>query len=225
MIARSTIIAVCGLKREAAMLERFGARTALGGGDARLLRARLDAIGGTCAGVISAGICGALSPQLKVGDCVIADAIIADGQRLAAETAWRERIATRLPEAKVGAIAGSNSVLVDAQSKCALHVSTQAIAADMESHVAASFAAGRGLPFAAVRVVSDQADAALPPAVLTAMASDGGIAFGAVLRSLAKKPAQLPALIRTARESEIAFRALLRCLGRLGPGLMGPDVR
>jgi len=206
------------------MLERFGAKAIVSGGDAKLLRARLDALGGTGACIISAGICGALSPQLKVGDCVIADAVVADGRRLVADAAWRARIAGRLPEATVGAIAGSDSVLVDAQSKAALHVSASAIAADMESHVAASYAAERGYPFAAVRVVSDQADVALPPAVLTAMAGDGGIALGAVLMSLAKNPAQLPALIRTARESEIAFRALLRCLNRLGSGLVGTDL-
>ena len=35
----------------------------------------------------------------------------------------------------------------------------------MESHVAAAFAAEHGLPFAALRVISDAADRALPRAV------------------------------------------------------------
>jgi hopanoid-associated phosphorylase len=217
-----SIIAVCGLKREAAMLAC--AKAVVGGGNARLLRARLDAIDISCKGIISVGICGALSVSLKVGDCVIANEIVAGADRFTIDAAWRDRIAQKLPEAVIGAIAGSDTMLIDGRAKRALGTATGAIAADMESHVAASFAAERGFPFAAVRVVSDQADAGLPEAVLTAMKPDGGIALGAVLRSLAANPGQLPGLVRTAWGSEVAFRALFRCLGRLGPGLLGSDL-
>jgi hypothetical protein len=93
----------------------------------------------------------------------------------------------------------------------------------MESHIAAEFAAARGIPFAALRVVSDDASHALPPAVLKAMKPDGAVNVPAVIGSLLRNPAQLPALLRTARDSEIAFKALLRCLDRLGPRLLGPD--
>ena len=42
-----------------------------------------------------------------------------------------------------------------------------------------------------------------------------------VLWSLAKNPLQLPALIRTGRHSETAFKKLLRCRRLLGRGLRG----
>ncbi len=217
------IVAVCGLRREASILTSLATSVIAGGGQSEILRERLESIGQS-AGVISVGICGALSASLKVGDCVVANEVVAGADRFRVDEGWCRRIVVRLPEAVVGAIGGSDSVLIDGRDKRALREATGAIAADMESHVAASFAAERGIPFAAVRVVSDRADAALPQAVLTAMKPDGGITLGAVLRSLAANPGQLPALVRTAWESEIAFRALFRCLGRLGPGLLGPDL-
>src|SRR5215471_5012135 len=94
----------------------------------------------------------------------------------------------------------------------ALHEATRADAVDMESHLAARVAGERGLPFATLRVISDRADHSLPQAVLVAMEPDGSIALGRVLKSVATNPAQIPALIRTARESEKAFATLLRCV-------------
>jgi len=91
----------------------------------------------------------------------------------------------------------------------------------MESQVAARFAAERELPLAALRVISDDASHALPPAALVAMMPDGGVSLGRVLWSLAKNPLQLPALMHTGRNSSKAFKELLRCRGLLGRGLGG----
>jgi len=100
-----------------------------------------------------------------------------------------------------------------------LFESSGADAVDMESHIAALVARESNLPFAALRVISDRADHALPPAALAAMKPNGGIALGRVLKSIALNPAQIPALMRTSRESEKAFKILLRCRDALGPSL------
>jgi len=77
-----------------------------------------------------------------------------------------------------------------------------------------------------VRVISDRADHALPPAALAGMRRDGGIALGAVLASLARSPSQLPALIRTGRDAQRALRALGRLHHVLrGGGVTGLDLR
>jgi len=60
-------------------------------------------------------------------------------------------------------------------AKAKLYAATRASAADMESHVAARAARSRGLPFAALRVVSDAADRTLPPAACVALNPSGGI--------------------------------------------------
>ncbi|MEI9890256.1 MAG: hypothetical protein WDN45_06180 [Caulobacteraceae bacterium] len=101
---------------------------------------------------------------------------------------------------------------------------------DMESHVAARIAAGAGLPFAAIRVVSDTAGLSLPPAVLQGLNEDGGMNLMGVLAALARDPRQLPALMRTGRDADLAFKAL-ETAADLPPALMaglgrapdGPD--
>ena len=85
-------------------------------------------------------------------------------------------------------------------------------------------AAAHGLPFAAFRVVADSVRQGLPPAASVALTSDGNINSGAVLGSLARAPAQLPSLLRTAIDARTAFRALLRGRRLLGPGLAYPDL-
>ncbi len=98
----------------------------------------------------------------------------------------------------------------------------------MESHIAARVADQNGLPFAAVRVVSDSWQQSLPPAALVAMSTTGKVDLVAVLRSLISQPGQIPALMRTAWEAEKAFRALFRYRHVLNPfpevGLLSADV-
>jgi hypothetical protein len=97
-----------------------------------------------------------------------------------------------------------------------------ALIIDMESHVAAQVAREHGLPFAFIRVISDRADQDLPPAVTCGLKPDGSMAILPVLAALLRNPGQLPALIRTARDTDRAMRALLAAcdvLARSGVGL------
>ena len=222
-----TILAVTGLRKEAEIIGVAGVVAVTGGGDAAALAQKLDALHGDIAGVISIGLGGALSPHLKVGDAVIADQIFHDGrlgsgsETWRCDNGWRVRLAARLPHAHLGPLAGSDAIIADAETKAALYLKTGALAVDMESQVAARFAAGRGLPLAALRVISDDARHVLPPAALVAMKPDGGIALGRVLGSLLRHPLQVPALIRTARTSNRAFAELLRGRDLCGAGLCG----
>jgi len=121
--------------------------------------------------------------------------------------AW---LAKSLPDAHRGTVVGADSIIGSVPEKTALYAATGAIAVDMESHIAARVAARHDLPFAIVRTISDSADHALPPAALVGMKPDGGVALGAILASLARNPAQLPALLRTGRDAGAAFKALGR---------------
>jgi adenosylhomocysteine nucleosidase len=178
------------------------------------------------AAVVSVGLAGALHPLLQVGDWIVGDTVIHGHERLDAEprlVASLTRGASLLGHVHRGAVAASDSMVVDAASKAGLHAATGALAVDMESHVAARFAADHHLPFAVLRVISDGADRALPKAAQAGMKKDGGMDILAVLRELAKDPRQFPALIRTGREAEVAFRKLKLLgrddlLGRLGVG-------
>ncbi len=206
------------------MASGSGIRTVIGGGRTDLLRARLaEALLQDARAVMSFGIAGGLSPALEPGDCVIASEIVGKDRRYATDAAWSANLAALLPGARSGSIAGTDTMLTEPAQKAALYRLTGAIAADMESHIAAELAAKHDLPFTALRIVSDAADRALPPAVLGALKENGETNLGAVLWSVLGHPAQIPALIRTGREAEYAFRALLRCRDSLGPRLGAVD--
>jgi uridine phosphorylase len=180
-----------------------------GGGDGARLERELDAAANGARIILSSGLAGALSQALVPGDLVL------DGP-VALVAALREA----LPHAHVGAVVGSDVPLATVAAKAAAG-RDGALAVDMESHIARLVAARHGLPCLVARVISDGAAHALPPAALAGMRPDGGIAPGAVLASLLRNPAQLPALIRTARDAGVAFRVLGRLHHVLAGGRIG----
>lgn len=214
------ILAVVGLQREARIVGGDGVGAVVGGGDATGLARRLEqAFNNDVDGVISVGICGALSPTLKPGDVVVASTVRDGSARFQTDSGWARSIASRLPHAISGSIAGSDVMLTTAEAKAALHGSSGAVAVDMESHIAARFAQRHNLPLAVLRAVSDGAGHALPRAAQRGMRPDGSMDVGAVLRALAADPRQLPALIRTGIEAEKGFSALVHGHHLLGPAL------
>jgi hopanoid-associated phosphorylase len=207
------ILAAVGMRREARLVERPGVRAAVGGGRADRLEQRLrQALAGARA-VISIGIGGGLDPALKVGDVVIGAEVSQPGLRWRTDADWRARLAERLPRAMIGAIHGSDEMVLAASDKARLHAETGAVLTDMESHVAARVAAEFGLPFAVLRVVSDAAGASLPPAVRQGLTEDGGMNLSGVLWALARGPGQLTGLMRAGRDADLAFRALRTAAG------------
>jgi hopanoid-associated phosphorylase len=218
------ILAVTGLERERRMVAGPGVEAVAGGGDHRRLEATLDRLAEGMAGVISIGIAGGLAPGLGPGRWIVADAVRDSDEPTPTDPDWTDWLASRLPGAARGLLLGTNSMVVTAEQKAALHRATGAVAVDMESHVAARIARRHRLPFVAARVVSDAATRTLPPAARVGMRSDGRMDLPAVLRSLLAEPWQLPALIRTGLEAERGFRALLSGRRRLGPRLGGPNV-
>jgi adenosylhomocysteine nucleosidase len=206
------ILAAVGMQREARLVERHGAgvgvRAVAGGGRADLLEARLKAALEGAEAVLSIGLGGALDPTLEVGSVVVAIEVLRPRRRWETDRAWREFLLTRLPGARVGAVYGSDEMVLNALDKAKLKAKGGAVLVDMESHVAAKVAAARGLPFAVVRVVSDKATASLPEAVLAGLAEDGSMNLTGVLGALARDPRQLPALIRVGRDADLAFKAL-----------------
>ncbi len=201
-------IAVCGLKSEAKAIRRGfpGVRVLAGGGDAARLERDLEAmLQAGPALVLSSGLAGGLDPALPVGTVVV------DGDEPLARL-----LRAALREAVRAPIIGQDSIAPSTAGKAALRQASGAAAVDMESHVAARVARRRGVPFAAIRVISDAADETLPPAALVGMRPDGGVALAAVLTSLARQPGQLPALIRTGRHAALAHRALRDVYDALG---------
>jgi hypothetical protein len=176
--------------------------------------------------VISFGIAGGLAPGLPAGTKLVARAIVTpSGERYPSDPIWSLRLSTALGGVPIVDLAGIDAPVSDPAAKRHLHVMTGAAAADMESHVAARIAAAYDLPFAAFRVVLDPCERRLPHAALAAMRPDGGIALGAIARSLLEDPSQVPHLLRTARDAQAGFLALFRGRQRLANGLGFTDFR
>ncbi len=120
-----------------------------------------------------------------------------------------------------GVLAGAEGPVCTPADKRALNRETGALAVDTESHVVAHAAAGHGLPMAAIRVIADPAHRSLPHAALTAVRADGTTDLLAVLRSVMRRPYQLPALLLTALDARAARATLLRGRGLLAPHAPG----
>jgi hopanoid-associated phosphorylase len=215
---------VTGLLVEARVAAGPGVRVIVGGGGAAALAASLQgALTRGAGAVMSFGIAGGLAEDLASGAWVIARSVVSPAARWPCDAAWVRNLAGRLPGALTADLAGVDEPITEPAAKRALQRATGAAAVDTESHIAAALAAAHGVPFAAFRVVADSARRMLPPAALVALAADGRIRGAAVLGSLARTPAQLPSLLRTAIDAGTALRALSRGRRLLGPGLAYPD--
>lgn len=158
-------------------------------------------------------------PGLSPGDRVPAVAGLSgeeDGLPLVARMS--DRLERNGFAVRRGGIAGVDRPATTIADKHALREATGAVAVDMESHLAAAYAARRGLPFLAVRVISDGANHVVPAAAANAMRPDGSVDVAGLLAALARDPGQIPGLIATAWNAAVAFRVLRRVRRRLGSG-------
>jgi hopanoid-associated phosphorylase len=216
------VVAVTCLSFEARIASGPGVTVLCGEAD-RLAAAVEAAIAGGSSGIISFGIAGGLVPRLEPGHWVVASKVISSAGHFSTHWAWSQRLLRALPGAILADIAGVDQPVMESTSKLRLGEATGSVAVDMESHVAARVAKAHGLPFAACRVIIDPAHHTLPPAALRGLRPDGTSDAAAVLRSLARHPGQVPALMRTALDAHAARRALLCGRRLLGAGLGFPD--
>jgi adenosylhomocysteine nucleosidase len=132
--------------------------------------------------VIAAGFCGALVPVLRVGDVVTSPRILTV-DHLVSDPAEKRRLAERH---------GADAV-------------------DMESAAVAEVCAAKGVPFLAVRAVSDTVDTALSPE-LVRLLSGGRVSVWKALRTIMRRPRLLGEFRRLARDTKLAARNLAEAL-------------
>ncbi len=223
------LLVVTGLQRESSIAAGTGVATICSGGRPEILAQRLNAQQPPLGGVLSFGIAGGLSPDLKSGDVVIASHVLHGDERYAADQRWHDAIARALGDQvriKRGGISGSAEVVTRAADKSMMHSQTGAIAIDMESHIAAAYAARHRLPFAAIRAIGDSSSRNLPELATNALRPDGSVDLRTVIGGVVRGPGQIPALIAAGIDSNKAFASLGRCRGLLGPlfGLGGTHL-
>ena len=224
------VLIVTGLVQEARIAAGPGMTVICSSSDPQQLRALLTVFDPTTIrGVISFGVAGGLDPTLKSGDVVVATEVLAgDARWLAGLTLNEDLIESMgLGGRRVvrGRLAGAEEVVAARDVKAALHSETGAAAVDMESHIAADYAAKAGLPFAALRVVSDPAHRALPPLAMAAIKPNGDIDLRKIVRGVVRNPLTLRDLVSTGIDFSRALKSLRGCRGFLlgSEGLVAAD--
>jgi adenosylhomocysteine nucleosidase len=133
--------------------------------------------------VISTGFCGALDPDLRVGDVIAT---------------------TNLPEASLpffqGAVHSADRVAVTKEEKRELRVLTGASAVDMEAATVERRAREWGVPFLCIRVVSDAASDDMPLDFNKFRDSEGRFSRPRIAAAALRQPfTSIPALLRLNR--------------------------
>jgi adenosylhomocysteine nucleosidase len=205
---------VVGLAAEARIARPLG-ETAIGGGlpeGAEAAAERLVTGGATA--LLSFGLAGGLDPLLRAGQMVVPECVLEAGLAYPTDAglnAWLGGLAVPM-------LLAGDAIVAGIEDKRALFAATGAPAIDLESGAVARVALRHGLPFAVLRAICDPATRALPPAALVALDGGGAIGLLRVLASVARRPAQIAALLALARDASAAQRALRGRVERLsGP--------
>lgn len=162
--------------------------------------------------LMSWGCAAALSPDLKMGDLVLADRLMgSDGVETPVNATWHQHARKVLGSdiaAYKGAVCASDTLVSTAQAKQDLYIKTGAIALDMESGAIAQVAQHYALPFLAIRAIADPASMDLPLAVSKALNENGEVEITKILASLVFNPKELPHLIQLGQYFQLAKNTL-----------------
>lgn len=215
------VLIVTGLKQEARIAAGPGLTVICSSSNPVQLREMMTSFDPkSIRGIVSFGVAGGLNPALRSGDIVIASQIVTASHKWSTEAVLTENLVA-LPMKRgrsvvSGVLAGVEEVVLGQVGKSALRATTGADAVDMESHIAARYAEHNGLPFAAVRVISDPSHRALPAITMNAIKPNGNVDIWKVMRGIARNPKTIPSLISTGRDFNRALRSLRGCRSALG---------
>lgn len=199
---------VTGLRAEARLLAGLGHPVTVAGRDPAGAARTLAEKG--LSGLVSFGLAGGLSPDMRPGTLILASEIVTGDQRLPTNAPWRNRVARALPQAVQAILAGVDQPPVTRHHKAALHAATGAQAVDVESHAVAQVAAEFRLPLLVLRAVADPAERDVPRAALAGLDFNGILRPAQVAAGLFKSPAQTAMALRLAMDFRLALTSLRR---------------
>ncbi len=139
--------------------------------------------------ILSVGFSGALHEEMHCGDIVMANAICdTHGQQLFVDLKMQSN-----PQAGlyVGKVLTVDHVVRSVDEKRELAAKYEAIACDLESLAVAQVCRDSKVKFMAIRVISDDLTADLPPEILSVVGATGAVRIGAALGALWKRPSSV----------------------------------
>jgi adenosylhomocysteine nucleosidase len=165
--------------------------------------------------VLSAGFAGALQPELRVGDVVLATEV-ADGEGNLWATTWPSDLPPGewRPPLHRGRLLTAPAMIGSVEHKQELGRRHAAAAVDMESAAIARLCKRSGVPFGCVRAISDDPATPLSPR-LAALLSRGRVSPVRLLAAIAGSPGITGELWRLAGATRFAAEQLGKALGEL----------
>jgi adenosylhomocysteine nucleosidase len=157
--------------------------------------------------LVSAGFAGALIAERKVGDAVLVGVVVdgTTGESFRTESSSNRRIV-------------SSGFIANRNAKLELHSRYNAEAVDMEGAAVGTVAKRHGIPFYAVKTISDELDFPMLP-FGSFVDSRGRFQITEFLGHVSLRPAHWPGLIRMGRNSSKAAAKLREELEHLTKGI------
>jgi hopanoid-associated phosphorylase len=215
--AQQNVLVISGMTTEQQIATGPNVVSVLSGGDPNVLIQALKNIDpSTIRAVISFGVAGGLDPKLVPGSVVVATSVIDENQTVfPVDASLVQEIEMDLQSQNItyqaSSMAGVNVAILDQASKDAYFAKTGAQSVDMESHIAAEWAADNHLPFAVLRSISDPENLSVPAIASQALNPDGSINYSAVIGDIMKNPGDLQPLIQTSKDTQAAYAELKTC--------------
>ena len=158
--------------------------------------------------VISAGVCGALAPDLAEGNLVVPEAVVSlpVGRHATVAVPGLRR---------AGTLVTVNGIVATAELRARLWVETGALACDMESAPILSWAAARGLPAAVVRAVSDTASRGVSPDLAAVVEPDGRVRTARAVRVALSRPRAIAEAMTLRSGTNAALKAVAAALAQI----------
>jgi adenosylhomocysteine nucleosidase len=192
--------------REFTFYESSYAVVVCGGIGAEAARRAAEAIIAKCSPdvVVSAGIAGALVPELHLGETIFPAVVIdpQDGSRH--ETAIKSAPLANTPLGRTMVVSSSEVAGVAQKQQLAKSYGAQAV--DMESAAVARTAMVHALPFVAIKSISDEFDFEMPE--MSGFIRAGEFQTGRFALYVALRPGLWPSVYRLARNTRIASENL-----------------
>ncbi len=171
--------------------------------------------------LISFGVAGALDDSLQPGDLILPKSVLAD-RNYPADDGWRTRVQRCLP-GRINVIqcslVTSDTVITTETAKRMLASQSGGCAVDMESGAVAAVAAEKGVPFLAIRAISDPVQFSPPAELMTALKPDGSVKPVPLLTLLLKRSLHLNELLRLAPGMQAACKTLKQVVQSARPEL------
>jgi adenosylhomocysteine nucleosidase len=198
------------------LLLQFGMGAEKAQRGAELIYAQSASPASTLQVLLNLGFGGALTPGLGIGDLILCQQLLCNDALYASLPCESDDQLLALAQGAMqggplNLLTGANLTverpIPRPEEKAALGDRFQAQVVDMETYWIARFAAGHGIPFLAVRAISDAASESLPP-FDRFISAKGAWLWKDTLRHFMARPAELAALGRLYRNSLQAMQSL-----------------